>query len=753
MIKIFMKFFKALNSSQTPWQMSLALSLGMVMGLTPYSGIQTIILIFIVLVVNVHVGLFLISSAFFAGIGYMFDPYFEQLGYYLLNMQALDGVFTAAYNSALIRLTYFNNTIVLGSNIVAFILLFPMFFILNRVVYIYRDKIASKLQQYTILRKLGISVSDKKDKFFRVWGIGLFLILGGVVVIFNILFLDALLKYAIEENFTKTLKKKVTIENLDVSLTEGKINIDNLYVADDKKAVVSTKNIEVDIDLNQLLFKRYHIENINVSGMSFNKEVKPELLYISTQEASSESVQQIKEKKSEDVFKIPSLSLEDPKALIARMGLSSLGGFDATKEKISAINTKYKNIIENDFSKNELSKISSEIKDIQERLKSKDISSMLQLKEDVSALNKKIKAKKELLSRTKKEFAQDKNSIQQEYNNLSKGAVKDYNNLKSQYTFDSEGGVNIVGVLFGNKLKTYLGSFLNYYEIAKPYLKSGPKKIEQPIPARGDGRWVAFKYTIPTVDFLIKNTNISGELQKQDFRLRVKDISSNQKLLKAPMTFLFSSDGEELKGLVAKGEDNHLKQHVKTKLSFSLVQGFLENTDMSFMNLEKAKYSFNGELNADDYIHLKAQTKILFSNVSLGLKQTESKLMKSLAAVVSKIDNFDLDVKLNGSVENPEVSVKSNLDKKLSGVFSTVFENEVKKYQSELKGLIDAQVKDKLKELGIEQDGLGDIDKLLNTQSLGLDDMHSSTNKIGDTIKNKAGDELKDKAKNLFKGF
>ncbi|QOY55420.1 TIGR03545 family protein [Candidatus Sulfurimonas marisnigri] len=753
MVRFFMKLFKALNSSQTPWQMSLALSLGMAMGLTPYSGIQTIVLIFIVLVVNMHVGLFLISSAFFAGIGYLFDPYFEQLGYALLNMEALDGVFTAFYNSALLRLTYFNNTIVLGSNVVAFILVLPMFFILNRVVYIYRDKIASKLQQYTILRKLGISVSDKKDKFFRVWGIGLFLILSVGVVLFSVLFLDALLKNAIEDNLTKILKKKVSIENLDVLLTEGKINIDNLHVADDKKAVVSTKNINIDIDLNQLLFKRYHIENINVSGMAFSKEVKPGLLYTGPSTTSSKVSPQIKEKSSEEGFKLPSLSLEDPKALIARMGLSSLGSFDATKEKISAINTKYKNIIENDFSKDELTKISSEIKDIQERLKSKDISSMLQLKEDVTALNKKIKAKKELLSRTKKEFSQDKNSIQQDYKDLTKGAAKDYNNLKSQYTFDSEGGVNIVGVLFGDKLKTYLGSFLKYYEIAKPYLKSGPKKTEQPIPPRGEGRWVAFKYTIPTVDFLIKSTNISGELQKQDFKLAVKDISSNQKLLKAPMTFLFSSDGDELKGLVAKGEDNHLKEHVKTTSSFSLVQGVLENTDMSFMNLKKAKYSFKGELNAEDYIKLNAQTKVLFSNVSLSLKKTDSKLMKSLAGVVSKIDNFDLDVKLNGSVENPEVSVKSNLDKKLSGVFSSVFENEVKKYQGELKALIDTQVKDKLKELGIEQEGFGDIDKLLNAQSLGLDNMQSSTNGIGDTIKNKAGDELKDKAKSLFKGF
>lgn len=35
MFDLLKKLFKAFNSAQTPWQMSLALSLGMAMGLTP----------------------------------------------------------------------------------------------------------------------------------------------------------------------------------------------------------------------------------------------------------------------------------------------------------------------------------------------------------------------------------------------------------------------------------------------------------------------------------------------------------------------------------------------------------------------------------------------------------------------------------------------------------------------------------------------------------------------------------------------
>ncbi|MBT8357215.1 MAG: TIGR03546 family protein, partial [Deltaproteobacteria bacterium] len=83
-MQFILKLFRALNSAQTPWQVTLAITLGMVVGLTPLSGIQTVVIFFLAFLLNIHLGLFLASSAFFAGIGYLFDPIFEQIGFALL---------------------------------------------------------------------------------------------------------------------------------------------------------------------------------------------------------------------------------------------------------------------------------------------------------------------------------------------------------------------------------------------------------------------------------------------------------------------------------------------------------------------------------------------------------------------------------------------------------------------------------------------------------------------------------------------
>lgn len=754
MIKFFLKLFKALNSSQTPWQMSLAVSMGMAMGLTPYSGIQTVVLIFLALIINIHIGLFLVSSTLFAGIAYLIDPYFEELGYMLLNMEALKEFFTAAYNSGLLRLTYFNNTIVLGSNVVAIVLILPMYFTLNKIVYLYRNNIALKLQQYTIFRKLGVEISDKKDKFFRVWGIALFVLLGGGIAVFGYLFMDKLLKSAIEDGLTKGLKKKVSIENLALSFSKGEINIDKLYIADDKKAILSTENINVDIDLNQLLFHRYHISNINFSGMAFNTEVKDRNLLYSKQIESSSAKETESQKKAEEAkeFKLPSLSMEEPQVLIDRVGLSSLKDYEATKEKINNLSKKYKDIINKDFSKEEIAAINSEIKEMQSKLASKDLKDIIKHKDEISDLSKKIKAKQELLAVTKKEFTKDQKSIKEDYKNLSKSATDDYNNLKSQYKFDSGGGVNVIGVLFGDKIKSYLGDALEYYEMAKPYLKSDEAKKEV-APPRGQGRWIRFKDNSMNADFLIKRINISGIMKEQSFKLLIEDVSSNQMLSKKPMTFSFVSDGDEFKELVAVGEDNHLDKKINTTSNYSLTQSRVKNIDLGFIKLDKSNYTLKGALNVDDYSDLNSQTTVLFSGVSLSLKQTDTKLMKSLLEVVGKIDNFDLNVRLGGTLGSPDVSVKSNLDQKISGAFSEMYKNEVARYQQKLKELIDNQIKEKLNDLGLHEKGFSDIDTLLSGENLGIDKLQSETQSIQNSLENKAKDKGKEKAKKLLKSF
>ena len=121
-MQFLLKLFKALNSAQSPWQVTLAITLGMIAGLTPISGLQNAVILLLAFLLNIHLGLFFVSAALFAGIGYLFDPWFEQLGYAILSSEGLQGLWTGFYNNGFVRLTHFNNTLVMGATVVSLLM-------------------------------------------------------------------------------------------------------------------------------------------------------------------------------------------------------------------------------------------------------------------------------------------------------------------------------------------------------------------------------------------------------------------------------------------------------------------------------------------------------------------------------------------------------------------------------------------------------------------------------------------------------
>lgn len=715
MFDLLRKLFKAFNSAQTPWQMSLALSLGMAMGLTPFSGLQSVILIFIVFIINVHLGLFFVSAGFFAGLAYLFDPVFEQLGFTILNNPSLQEMFTSAYNSGFMRLTYFNNTLVMGSSVVAFSLLLPMYFILNKVVYIYRDKIAAKLSQYKIFKTLGVEVTDKKDKFLRLWAAGVFVVLGGLIGVFVFMFMDTLAKSAIESSLAKATNKNVSINSVDISFKESKFNINGLNIYDEKKSLLKSENIGVSIDFNQVLFKHYHIDSISVTGLRFNEGAP----VVHTTKASSSSATSGKAKTEDsssasgddasDDSMLDGItdSLPTPKDLLARSGLSSSKNVQEASAKLKGIEKKYTDAIENDFSKEEVDSVKNELKALEKKIKSKDFSTISKDLKTIKALKKKLKEKKELASKLKKEFKKDKKLVSDFSKTIKNGALSDYKNLSENYRFDSKGGVNVIGVLFGDKTKAYAGDFLEYYEMVKPYLGSDEK--EEPTPQRGEGRWIKYKELNNQVDMWVKYVEIDGIYENQAFKAKITDISSNQKLVNKSMKLLVTSDGA---------------------LSNAM--------NLGLSKLDDAEYSFVAKAYTNDYKTMTASAKVKYTKTKFS-----SKYLKS-------INDFDVDVKATKKIIAPKLKVTTNLDNKLKGIFKKVLKEKADKYKKELKSLIAQNTKDSIAKLTKDNATLAKLEKQLGSNITDVasaeNEVKNIENKIKNTLNSKV-DAKKKKAK------
>lgn len=138
MFRTLAKLLQVLNSETAPGQISLGLALGMVMGFTPFVTLHNLLVLLLVLVLRVNVSAFLLGLGLFSALAYALDPLFHQLGLRLLHAEELQALWADFYNTAIGRLEHFNNTVVLGSFVVALGLFVPLLWLTNGLITHYR---------------------------------------------------------------------------------------------------------------------------------------------------------------------------------------------------------------------------------------------------------------------------------------------------------------------------------------------------------------------------------------------------------------------------------------------------------------------------------------------------------------------------------------------------------------------------------------------------------------------------------------
>ena len=387
-------------------------------------------------------------------------------------------------------------------------------------------------------------------------------------------------------------------------------------------------------------------------------------------------------------------------------------------------------------------------KEIKRAVAKKDIPKLLSLQKEVKQFWDKAKNKHKRFKEVQASFKSDYKKFARHYRTLKGGATKDYNNLKSHYTLDQNGAMNVVGLAFGEKIKGYSTKALEYYKMAEPYLKSDDNTTEEEVVvSRADGRWIKFTKDTPDIKFFVKEVNVDGILNTQKFVARLNNISSNPKLSQ-PLKYVFSSSGDMYKELEAVGTDNHHDKTITTNTLFSLGSAKVDNLDLDMMTLTQAHYSIKGNLDISNYIMIDSKSNVSYQDVTLKLKKDDSYVLKNVGKVLRGINKFNLDVSINGAINNPNIEVSSDLDKKLSKAFNKVFQAEAKRYTKELNVLVKKEVNKKLKSIGIENQNLKALDKLFTTENRDINKLSSNLKSLESTIKKEIEKGAQDKVNN-----
>ncbi len=150
LLKQVFQFIKLLNSDTGTSQLASGVAVGVILGFTPALSLQTVLMIVLLFFLRIQLGAAMVTAFFFKFAAYLLDPVFDPVGRTVLEAQALRPLLTELYNMPLVPLTRFNNSIVMGSGVVA-LAAAPVVFVASKwLISAYRAKVVARFESTSL---------------------------------------------------------------------------------------------------------------------------------------------------------------------------------------------------------------------------------------------------------------------------------------------------------------------------------------------------------------------------------------------------------------------------------------------------------------------------------------------------------------------------------------------------------------------------------------------------------------------------
>ncbi|MCK5505372.1 MAG: hypothetical protein KAJ10_09430, partial [Thermodesulfovibrionia bacterium] len=291
--KFIRKLLAVLRGGVSPPIIFLSVMVGFCFGLIPgWSGLHTVIVI-VMLILNIHTGLFLLSGALAKSLCFAAAPVLYHVGVW---MQAhLSFVLGLLESIPLIGITDFNRYSVTGAIVLGPIIGAIAGLLMARSVIGFRRKLlkleegSDKFKKWysnrwvRILDRILIgkrtkdakSLFDAKTKYIRKAGVALaaIVLVGSVIVTY--LIKDSTIKDYASLKMTQANGAEVNLESLNLSALAGSISVSGIQVTDPQKPQnnqLSIEKVAADASLYNLLLGKLVMEQVELSNIKFDQQ-------------------------------------------------------------------------------------------------------------------------------------------------------------------------------------------------------------------------------------------------------------------------------------------------------------------------------------------------------------------------------------------------------------------------------------------------------------------------------------------------
>lgn len=536
--------------------------------------------------------------------------------------------------------------------------------------------------------------------WIRWSGLISFVVISSILVAVWLFAAGPVIKYAIETFGSDANGAKVDVADVSLTFDPFGIEITGVEVANadaPMENLVQFERATADIELLPLLLGKGIMNEVAVTGVAFSTaRTESGAIEQSQDKAREEESKQDADKGSADKSKEgESQALPSADELLAREPLLT----EQRGKKFQQTAEQSKQQVNDAIAALPGSDSLASYEDEFNRIingKFKSIDDFQQRKKEFDDLKKRIAADKKAIADAQKIIKTQKSELQSQWKDLQKAPAEDFNNLKSKYKLDAGGVANLSRLLFGNEVGEYSDKALYWYEKVRPYLVSDEEAgadegavTSEEKAQRATGRFVHFPTDRPLPDFLIRKVQLALELDMGTVDVQVLDITHQQEVI--GRTTKLIAKGDQLNGirsLQLNGDFDHRQTPGTDTFDLTVRDFELKDQNLGAMGLKmnSALVQVIGQAEVQSE-RINANAVANFQQAKFSTKDNTS-MAKETVAALAKIPAFDVQGKATGELSSPDVSIVSDLDKKLNNAFN----QRIAEKQAEL----EQQLKDKL---------------------------------------------------------
>ena len=152
-VKLLKKLIAVLHSNVSPHEIAAGFALGALLGFTPAHALHWYVILLFIFIVNVNIASAFLGAAVFGILALFTDPLSHTIGYaVLVTMTSLRPLWVKLSHIPLVPFTHFNNTVVMGSLLLALGLLVPAYLFMRWFVVFYRTSLQEKVMKWKLVR-------------------------------------------------------------------------------------------------------------------------------------------------------------------------------------------------------------------------------------------------------------------------------------------------------------------------------------------------------------------------------------------------------------------------------------------------------------------------------------------------------------------------------------------------------------------------------------------------------------------------